>query len=511
MSLRSRVLVGLALIAVVASGAALMVTLTTRSYLVTQLDERLLTFVGPAAHQDASSDTSGYVSGDDGDDGDGDDDSSVTPQPPGLSSERPSDALLGELYIDGTYRAVWNPNVYRGDDKVAAIPLIDSTSLSTKTDTYLTVPSTGDDEYRVLVRPATDHWQVIGLSTEPVEALAHRMVMIEALSIAAVLAGLGLVAWWVIRLGISPMRRMVAASTLIADGDLSVRLDGAGSGTESAALATSLNAMIGTLSASIKERERSEAQLREFVADASHELRTPLTTVLGYAQLHRKGGIEGKAKQADAWARTEAEASRMKRLVEDMLELARFDAESQLHLVSLDATSLVSEILTDAARAHPDVMFASGHGSVTADTAAPVMVTADADRLRQAVINVVTNAAHHGATHVTTTVRFVERPCDDGVGAGTRPGPGASERHVLIAVADDGPGMTPEVASRATERFVRGDSSRSRSTGGAGLGLAITAAIVDAHHGLLTISSTLGEGTTVSMEIPERPHTSRSF
>jgi len=69
-------------------------------------------------------------------------------------------------------------------------------------------------------------------------------------------------------------------------------------------------------------------------------------------------------------------------------------------------------------------------------------------------------------------------------------------------VADDGPGMTPEVAARATERFVRGDSSRSRSTGGAGLGLAITAAIIDAHEGLLQITSTLGAGTIVSIEIP---------
>jgi two-component system OmpR family sensor kinase len=245
--------------------------------------------------------------------------------------------------------------------------------------------------------------------------------------------------------------------------------------------------MIGRLSDSILERARSEAQLREFVADASHELRTPLTTVLGYAQLHRKGAIAGKDLQADAWARTEAEASRMKRLVEDMLELARFDAEPQLRRGRIDAKQLVSEVLTDADRAHPDVTFALGHGPVAADVEAPVMVTADSDRLRQAVINVVNNAAHHGAAHVTATVATVER--DEG-------------EKVRIDVADDGPGMTPEIAARATERFVRGDSSRSRSTGGAGLGLAITAAIVDAHEGKLEIASELGKGTTVSIEIP---------
>ncbi len=484
MSLRSRVLVGLALIGLVASVAAVAVTVTTRTYLVNQLDGRLLAFAGgPSVHADAAQDLSNYVNGDDGD---GDLDPPVVP-PADPTKDRPSDALLGELYIDGAYKAVWSPNVYQGDDAVVSRPLIKTASLSTVGDTYLTVPSTGDEEYRILVRPTFDHWQVIGLSTEPVEAVAHRMVMIEALGIAAVLAGLGLVAWWVIRLGISPMRRMVDASALIADGDLSVRLDGAGSGTESAALAASLNAMIGRLSDSIKERERSEAQLREFVADASHELRTPLTTVLGYAQLHRKGAIAGKAKQADAWARTEAEAGRMKRLVEDMLELARFDAEPQLRLASLNAKGLVAEVLADAARTHPDVTFERGHGPVMADFEAPVMVTADADRLRQAVINVVNNAAHHGAEHVTASVSLVER--DHG-------------ESVRIDVIDDGPGMTPEIAARATERFVRGDSSRSRSTGGAGLGLAITAAIVDAHQGVLEIASTLGKGTTVSIEIP---------
>ncbi|NYI42687.1 sensor histidine kinase [Demequina lutea] len=483
MSLRSRVLVGLALIGLVASVAAVAVTLTTRTYLVQQLDGRLLGFAGgPSTHADAAQDLTNYVNGDDGD---GDADPPVVPTDP--TKDRPSEALLGKLYIDGTYRAVLNPNVYRTDEATTSLPEIDPSVLSVAVDTYLTVPSTGDQQYRVLVRPAIDHWEVIGLSMEPVEAVSHRMVLIEVLSIAAVLVGLGLVAWWVIRLGVTPMRRMVDASMLIANGDLSVRLDGAGSGTESAALATSLNAMIGRLSDSISERERSEAQLREFVADASHELRTPLTTVLGYAQLHRKGAISGKRQQTDAWTRTEAEASRMKRLVEDMLVLARFDAEPQLRLASIDAKRLVTEVLGDAGRAHPEVTFALGHGPVTADVEAGVMVTADSDRLRQAVINVVNNAAQHGAAHVTATVTVVES--DHG-------------ERVRIDVADDGPGMTAEIAARATERFVRGDSSRSRSTGGAGLGLAITAAIVDAHEGTLQISSSLGKGTTVSIDIP---------
>jgi len=293
----------------------------------------------------------------------------------------------------------------------------------------------------------------------------------------------------VIRLGITPMGRMVDASTRIANGDFDVRLEGARSGTESAALATSLNTMIGRLTDALSERERSEARLRVFVADASHELRTPLTTVLGYAQLFRKGALASKADQADAWGRTEAEANRMKRLVEDMLELARYDAEPEMHTAPTDLTRVVSEVLTDAARAHPEVTFtAGGTGPLVPDVTGAVTAEVDGDRLRQAIINVVTNAAQHGASHVVVSVTPESRGEQD---------------DVRVEVADDGPGMTPEVAARATERFVRGEGSRSRSTGGAGLGLAITAAIVEAHHGHLEIASVEGEGTRIGMVLPE--------
>ncbi len=129
------------------------------------------------------------------------------------------------------------------------------------------------------------------------------------------------------------------------------------------------------------------------------------------------------------------------------------------------------------------------------------MVTADADRMRQAVINVVMNAAQHGADHVTVTVSRIAGPAHEALRGAALTHANEGVERVRIDVADDGPGMPPEIAARATERFVRGDNSRSRSTGGAGLGLAITAAIVDAHGGVLTISSTVGRGTTVTIEM----------
>lgn len=484
LSLRARVLVGLAAIAVVAIMAAVAVTVTTQHYLVSQVDDRLLAFSGPS-HGSGLGDADDYpVSG--GRTDDAATSGASTSTTADWWNERPSDAVRGVLTETGTLVVQFQPNVY-GDERFDA-PVITPADLSRTSLTYLTATAPGDHEYRVLTKPLSSGWEITAVSLEGVRLTTQRLVLIESLGIGALLVGLGLVAWWVIRLGISPMGRMVDASTRIANGDFDVRLDAATSGTESAALATSLNTMIGRLTDALSERQRSEERLREFVADASHELRTPLTTVLGYAQLYRKGALAHTAEQADAWGRTEAEATRMKRLVEDMLELARYDAEPEMHIAPTNVARVVSEVLTDAARVHPQVSFAmGGTGRLVPDVAGAVTAQVDGDRLRQAIINVVGNAAQHGAAHVVVTVTEESRGDED---------------DVRIEVADDGPGMTADVAARATERFVRGEGSRSRSTGGAGLGLAITAAIVEAHHGHLEIASVEGEGTRIGMVLP---------
>ncbi|WP_144019008.1 cell wall metabolism sensor histidine kinase WalK [Demequina sp. NBRC 110056] len=452
MSLRSRLIVGFAAIAAVAIGVAIVVTASTTSYQVAQLDERLASFAGPS-----------FI------------DQPLQDLPGGQRSEltRPSDAFRGYIASTGETYVFLRPNV---EDAPTSVPEISVADLDPAAATYLTVPaSSGDGEFRVLARPAGEGWDVTALSMDAVNSSTQRLILIETIGIALMLAGLALVAWWVIRLGVNPMRRMVDASTRIADGDLSVRLEGAGTGSESAELAASLNAMIGTLTSSLEERERSESRLREFVADASHELRTPLTTVLGYSELHRKGALRLKADQTDAWSRTEAEALRMKRLVDDMLELAKYDAEPTLAREALDLAALAADVAEGAATAFPDTSFTTTGEAVTA--------TVDADRVRQALLNVLTNAATHGGS----TVDIVAAATD----AGAR-----------LTITDDGPGMPPEVAARATERFVRGDASRQRATGGAGLGLAITAAIVEAHGGTLTVESQPGAGTTVTFTLP---------
>lgn len=455
LSLRSRVLVGFAAIAAIAITIAIAVTATTHQYQVAQLDERLSSFAGRNIVDQP-------VQG--------------LPRGPSDDLAPASDAIRGFLATDGELYVVLAPTV---DDAGDAVPLIEPGDLSTSYATVVTVASSdGSGNFRVLARPAGDGWDITALSMDSVESATQRLIAIEAAGILLMLGGLGLVAWWVIRMGITPMRRMVDASTRIAEGDLDVRLEGAGRGSETAELAASLNAMIATLTDSLREREQSEARLREFVADASHELRTPLTTVLGYSELHRRGALSRKADQTDAWARTEAEAGRMRRLVDDMLELAKYDAEPSLASEPIALDALARDVVAGASAAYPESSFTTAGDEIT--------VMGDADRLRQALLNVVANASQHGGTTVAIAV---ER----------------DDTRARITVVDDGPGMAPDVAARATERFVRGDASRHRATGGAGLGLAITAAIIDAHGGTLDVSSEEGHGTRVTITLPTPP------
>lgn len=480
LSLKARLLIGLSIVAAIAVGVAATVTVTTHSYLVTQLEERLKSYSEPFEHRGApidevASDIADALKG-------------IIPQLPSSDDdsdayERPSDAYTGQISSKGGIYPNYVANTGDSSSSGPDLLSISGSDLPTSGDVYLTVGAEeGDDTFLLRIEyvespSSSDYWwEYTALSKEGVNDATQRLIVIEAFGIGALLAGLALVGLWVTRLGISPMRRMVDASKQIAEGDLSVRLEGASAGSESHDLALALNAMIGRLTASLAERERSEAKLREFVADASHELRTPLTTVLGYAQLYRKGALADKADVDDAWERTEAEAGRMKRLVEDMLELAKYDALPELQRVETDLSELAAEVVGDSAAADPDTEFAL-------ETEGPARAAVDPDKVRQAVINIVRNAAVHGGDHVVVRVS-----CTDGA--------------VRIAVEDDGPGMSPEIAARASERFVRGDTSRSRATGGAGLGLAITAAIVDAHGGTLSVASAEGDGTTVTLTLP---------
>jgi two-component system OmpR family sensor kinase len=236
--------------------------------------------------------------------------------------------------------------------------------------------------------------------------------------------------------------------------------------------------MLSQIEIAFNERQASENRLRRFVADASHELRTPLTSVRGYAELFRRGASDNPQDLAVVMTRIEAEAERMGILVEDLLLLAKLDQGRPLAREPVDLSALVGEMVGDHRMLHPE-------WPVDGETAPGLTVSGDELRIRQAIGNLLANARAHTPPGTRIAVRAVAD--------------GAMAR---IEVADDGPGVPPEMGDRVFERFFRADESRTRSSGGAGLGLAIVSAIATAHGGRAEMESTPGEGATFRILLP---------
>jgi two-component system OmpR family sensor kinase len=246
--------------------------------------------------------------------------------------------------------------------------------------------------------------------------------------------------------------------------------------------------MLGHVEAALARRHASEARLRGFAADASHELRTPLAAIRGYAELARR--YQGKLPDdvAHALARVEAESARMSGLVDDLLLLARLDAGRPLADNPVDLTRLALDAASDARAA------ASDHRFRLDLPGEPVMVRGDEHRLRQVLANLVSNAARHTPPGTTVTIALSQR---DGPAAAA---PGGS---AVLSVTDDGPGIPDGLQPELFERFVRGDSSRSRAAGSTGLGLAIVDAVVAAHQGHVEVTSRPGRTVfTITLPLP---------
>jgi two-component system OmpR family sensor kinase len=301
-----------------------------------------------------------------------------------------------------------------------------------------------------------------------------------------VLLLVSVIGWFAVRAGLKPLEQIEITATEIAAGHpLSNRMPEASHRTEVGRLSNSLNSMLEQIEAAFAARAASENRMRAFVADASHELRTPLAGIRGFAELYRMGALREDADIKRTMTRIESEAVRMGGLVEDLLMLARLDEQRPIELAPMDLRTLAADALHDTTALDPTrPVSLTGPGGSVAPSAA--LVLGDEARLRQVVTNLVGNAVRH--TPRGTPVR---------IGVGTVGG------HGVIEVADQGPGLTPEQATRVFERFYRVDASRSRQEGGgAGLGLAIVSALVAAHSGDVQVESSPGAGAVFRVRLP---------
>jgi two-component system, OmpR family, sensor kinase len=327
---------------------------------------------------------------------------------------------------------------------------------------------------------------IVGLPLREVDATVAQLGLVIS-GIGAV--GLGLAAAagaLVVRLSLRPLQRVTATAARVAelpldrDVALAVRVpaDDADARTEVGLVGSAFNRMLDHVAGALEARQTSERRVRTFVADASHELRTPLASIRGYAELTRRGPSELPPDVAHALGRIESESVRMTGLVEDLLLLARLDEGRAVESDEVDLTALLVDAVSDARAAGPD------HAWSVDLPAEPVLVAGDRARLHQVVANLLANAR----VHTPAGTRVVSSLSLDAGGA-------------VLAVADDGPGIDPAVLPTVFERFVRGDTSRSRASGSTGLGLAIVHAVVEAHGGRAEVASDPG-GTVFTIRLP---------
>ncbi|MET1003064.1 MAG: HAMP domain-containing sensor histidine kinase [Acidimicrobiia bacterium] len=341
-----------------------------------------------------------------------------------------------------------------------------------------TVSATGDGpRYRALGREFRNGTLVVALPLDDVDSTLQRLVAVEIVVAIIVLGALTALALWVVRVGLRPLEHMGATAGAIAAGDLSQRVEPATERTEVGRLGISLNTMLGQIEQGFAEREASEAKLRQFVADASHELRTPLTSIRGYAELFRRGADERPEDLAKAMRRIEEEGARMGVMVDDLLLLARLDQGRPLEHDPVDLVRIATDAVDDARASYPQRDITVSHNG-------SVRVMGDDARLRQVLANLLANACTH--TPEGTPVRVAV--ARDGTDA-------------IVDVSDAGPGLDPETAAHAFERFWRADTSRTRARGGTGLGLSIVAAIAEAHGGRATLESSAA-GATFRVRLP---------
>jgi two-component system OmpR family sensor kinase len=356
--------------------------------------------------------------------------------------------------------------------------------------TYLTVASVGYPtfQYRVvassvLIGNFTTLHEVPGVAVvaiplAPMNSTLHKLISVDLAVGAALLLLLGLLGYFVVRVGLRPLGDIEKTAGAIADGDLTRRVDREDASTEVGRLGASLNVMLATIEHSFQEQVASENRLRQFLADASHELRTPVTSIRGYAELFRRGAAERPDDLATAMRRIEDESIRMGTLVDDLLLLARLDQGRPLEMAPVDLALIVADGVSDAEVLAPE-------REVLLDLEGPLMVLGDEQRLRQVVGNLLQNALRHTPPGTRITIKA-----------------GRIGDEVSMSVIDEGPGIAPEHLAHIFERFYRADPSRTRESGGAGLGLAIVASIVDSLGGKTTSTSVVGHGATFTMTLP---------
>ncbi|MFK4804423.1 sensor histidine kinase [Microbacterium sp. ZW CA_36] len=416
----------------------------------------------------------------------------------------------------------------------------------------------GDTEFRAtvtvqeLANTGLLYTQMVAVPLATVNRTIASYIGIYSILAILILVGGAVATRYLVTLTFRSLGQVESTADAIAAGDFSLRMtDIEPTTTEVGRLKTAINAMLDRVDAAITQRDATVRQMRRFIGDASHELRTPLVTVRGYAELYRMGAVRGDEDVAQSMERIEKEAIRMGLLVEDLLALARLDERRDVVIGPVDLRPVARDAALDVRaasparpvtvidttvehparpveeeaagvadekrrtgstsaisragatlsllRRRPKPVPATGaaasalppllpdpDGTAPADGLPPI-VLGDENRIRQVVTNLLGNARRFTADDSPIELRV---------------GTDARSRMGWIEIVDHGEGVPDQIKDKIFQRFWRADTSRTRETGGSGLGLSIVASIVEALHGSVDVVDTPGGGATFRVAFP---------
>ncbi|HVJ49855.1 sensor histidine kinase [Desulfitobacterium sp.] len=347
-------------------------------------------------------------------------------------------------------------------------------------------PKEGGEQLVVLQAvESRDHWLGVIQVSVGTDSLKHMLMkqLLTFLMLALIALMGGVLAFIpVLRKILVPLSNMVDKVEKIDAGNLAERLPVDQGQVEVNRLAISFNGMLERLETSFEAEKEAKEQMRRFVADASHELRTPLTSIHGFIEVLLRGAMNQPDKLYRSLKSMYAESERMKKLIEDLLLLAKLDRSPHLERVERDLDPLVVEMETQ-------LRLLAGNRKVNLNLNSPSKGWFDEDKIKQVILNLFNNAVQH----------------TDPENGEIKLSVGPAEGGIELTVRDNGQGITEEHLTHLFERFYRVDSSRTRKYGGSGLGLAITQSLVELHDGKIQVESTVGEGSVFRVWLPNKP------
>jgi two-component system, OmpR family, sensor kinase len=329
-------------------------------------------------------------------------------------------------------------------------------------------------DLRTMEVPLSNGFVLVSANLDQVKETLHAYYTLM-LPVGILAIALASVAGWVIaRRAVAPLRTISAAMRRFSQGDFLAEPIRATSNDEIGELAHSYNGALHHLHSAFAQRDRTEAEIRQFIADAGHELRTPLTVIMGYLDALEDGAVDTPGVRERVFATLRQESRRMRLLIEKLIYLARLERGEPAARELVDVSAVITRVASS--------MTPSDAAAIEISTVPRAMVVADAAEIAESVRNLVDNALKYAPSSTISISTDVQG--DD----------------VVLVVRDHGPGIPSEEQDHVFDRFYRGHGNR--DVEGTGLGLAIVKRAVHRSAGTIELESRIGEGTRFTIRLP---------